>query len=166
MLRVFSTKWVQVPPSAVAKFRGSKEMQCEAGKASLPNVATSHRAKLHSTNPIGRLDGEIKRRTEGVGIFPNETAHQASRRSHPARTKRRMGGPACALHDAGNHRARVAKRDRPLKPTELSATARNRMSALSPLLHPDSRTRRGDTTTPKSPSCGTRSRPHSQGFKC
>jgi hypothetical protein len=70
-----------------------------------------------------------------------------------------MGGPACALHDAGNRRARVAKRDRSPKPTELSATARNCMSALSPLLHPDSRTRPGDTTTPKSPSCGTRSRP-------
>lgn len=33
-----------------------------------------HRAKLHSTKPIERLNGEIKRHTEVVGIFHNDDA--------------------------------------------------------------------------------------------
>ena len=31
-----------------------------------------HRAKLHSTNPLERLDKEVKRRADVVGIFPSE----------------------------------------------------------------------------------------------
>jgi putative transposase len=33
-----------------------------------------HRTKLHSTNPLERVIGEVKRRTEVVGNFPNEAA--------------------------------------------------------------------------------------------
>ena len=38
------------------------------------NFAPAHRIRLHSTNGLERLDDSVKRRTEVVGIFPNEEA--------------------------------------------------------------------------------------------
>ena len=37
-------------------------------------VPSEHRTKIHSTNPLERLNKEINRRTNVVGIFPNEVA--------------------------------------------------------------------------------------------
>jgi transposase-like protein len=48
--------------------------ECETDVLAYMSFPKEHWQKIHSTNGLERLNGEVKRRTEVVGIFPNEAA--------------------------------------------------------------------------------------------
>ena len=50
----------------------------------------AHWKKIWSTNPLERVNKEVKRRTYVVGVFPNPAALLPPRRLHPDRDPRRM----------------------------------------------------------------------------
>jgi Transposase, Mutator family len=78
--------------------------EAEADVLAYMAFPAAHRTKLHAVNPLERLNGEIKRRTDVVGLraplsTPQRGGDHPPGRRPAARTERRVGRPACPLHD-------------------------------------------------------------------
>jgi transposase-like protein len=71
-----STEWRAVANRLRARFPKLAELMDEAEDDVLAHMTfpKEHWTQLHSTNPLERLNGEIKRRTDVVAIFPNDAA--------------------------------------------------------------------------------------------
>jgi putative transposase len=71
-----SAQWRTVADQLRAKFPKLAAMMDDAEQEVLTFMGfpKAHRTQIHSTNPLERLNAEVKRRTNVIGIFPNDKA--------------------------------------------------------------------------------------------
>jgi putative transposase len=71
-----SQQWRVVADQLREKFPKLADLMdtAEADVLAYMSFPKAHRTQIHSTNPLERVNAEVKRRTDVVGIFPNENA--------------------------------------------------------------------------------------------
>ena len=71
-----SGQWRTVADWLRAKFPklASKMDDAEHEVLAFMGFPKAHRTQIHSTNPLERINAEVKRRTNVIGIFPNDQA--------------------------------------------------------------------------------------------